>query len=166
MVSGTKPVIVIAATTRAVAAQARDLITIGCETDDPIFSIDDAIAASSLIGPLRTIERGKETQTVIPAVMAALVAAKTNQAARVVYDKDRDMQITGKRHACKAWYRVAFDDEGMIEATEFRFFSNGGAFADLSTAVMERTMMHADKMINPGVDYGQMIGDLSKERAG
>ncbi len=87
---------------------------------------------------------GKETQTVIPAVMAALVAAKTNLPARIIYDKDRDMQITGKRHAYKAWYRVAFDDDGMIEAAELQFFSNGGAFADLLTAVMERTMMHAD----------------------
>ena len=87
---------------------------------------------------------GKETQTVIPAVMAALVSSKTGKSARVIYAKDRDMQITGKRHQCKSWYRVAFDDEGRLIAVDFRFFSNGGAFADLSTAVMERTMMHCD----------------------
>ncbi len=87
---------------------------------------------------------GKETQTVIPAVMAALVAQKTGRSARVVYAKDRDMQVTGKRHDYKTWYRAAYDDAGRLLAVDFRFFSNGGAFADLSTAVMERTMMHAD----------------------
>jgi xanthine dehydrogenase large subunit len=87
---------------------------------------------------------GKETQTVIPAVIAALVSVKTGKSARVIYAKDRDMQITGKRHQCKSWYRVAFDDDGRLIAVDFRFFSNGGAFADLSTAVMERTMMHCD----------------------
>ncbi len=80
----------------------------------------------------------------IPAVMAALVAQKTGRSARVVYEKDRDMQVTGKRHDYKTWYRAAYDDDGRLLAVDFRFFSNGGAFADLSTAVMERTMMHAD----------------------
>lgn len=87
---------------------------------------------------------GKETQTVIPAVMAALVAHQTGRSARIVYDKDRDMQVTGKRHEYKTWYRAAYDDDGQLLAVDLQFFSNGGAFADLSTAVMERTMMHAD----------------------
>lgn len=87
---------------------------------------------------------GKETQTVIPAVMAALVAYHTGCSARVVYDKDRDMQVTGKRHQYKSWYRAAFDDEGRLLAVDVQFHSNGGAFADLSTAVMERSMMHCD----------------------
>jgi xanthine dehydrogenase large subunit len=86
---------------------------------------------------------GKETQTVIPAVMAALVASQTGRSARIVYDTDRDMTVTGKRHAYKTWYRAAHD-QGKLLAVEFRFFSNGGAFADLSTAVLERTMMHCD----------------------
>lgn len=221
-----QPVVVVAATCRQIAEQARKLIKIHCQATDPILTIEDAIEAESFIGPQRKIERGdvdgsiesathlvegifdcngqeqlyfesqaaiaipgeqgsmkvisstqsttevqaevakalgigmhqvicecprmggafggKETQTVIPAVMAALVAAKTNRSARVVYDKDRDMQVTGKRHEYKAWYRVAFDDDGVLEAVAFRFFSNGGAFADLSTAVLERTMMHSD----------------------
>lgn len=86
---------------------------------------------------------GKETQTVIPAVMAALVARKSGRSARIVYDTDRDMQVTGKRHAYKVWYR-AVHERGKLLAVEFRFFSNGGAFADLSPAVMDRTLMHAD----------------------
>ena len=87
---------------------------------------------------------GKETQAAIPALMAALVAHRTGRSARVVYTKDDDMKVTGKRHAYKTWYRVGFDDDGHIDAIEMKYFSNGGAFADLSTAIMERTLLHAD----------------------
>ena len=87
---------------------------------------------------------GKETQAAIPAVMVALVAQKTGRAARVVYSKDDDMHVTGKRHEVQAKVRLGFDDRGRIEAASFEVRSNGGAFADLSTAVLERTMLHLD----------------------
>ena len=87
---------------------------------------------------------GKETQAAIPALMAALVVDRTGRPARVVYGKDDDMQSTGKRHPYRTEYRVGCDRRGRIVAAQLRFFSNGGAFADLSTAVLERTMLHAD----------------------
>lgn len=87
---------------------------------------------------------GKETQSAIPAVMAALVAQKTGRPTRVVLPRADDMRITGKRHAYQTDYRIAFDESGRLLAAEFDFCSNGGAFADLSTSVMERTMLHAD----------------------
>jgi xanthine dehydrogenase large subunit len=87
---------------------------------------------------------GKETQGGIPAVMAALVALKTGRAARVIYNKDDDMCSTGKRHAYRAEWEVGFDDTGRILAYRVQFYSDGGAAADLSTSVMERTMLHAE----------------------
>lgn len=87
---------------------------------------------------------GKETQAVIPAVMAALVAQKLRRPARVVYTKDDDMKFTGKRHEYRARWSAAFDDNGLIDGARFEFHSNGGAFADLSTSVLERTMLHAE----------------------
>jgi len=87
---------------------------------------------------------GKESQAGIPGALAALAALKTGRPARLIYDKDTDMQITGKRHAYEAYYDVGFSDEGVIEGIAFDFFSNGGAYADLSTSVLERTMLHAD----------------------
>jgi xanthine dehydrogenase large subunit len=87
---------------------------------------------------------GKETQGTIPAVAAALVAAKTGRAARIVFGKDEDMRNTGKRHPYRCDFRVGCGAEGRITAAELVFHSNGGAFADLSTAVMERTLLHAD----------------------
>ncbi|QDU90750.1 Aldehyde oxidoreductase [Pirellulimonas nuda] len=87
---------------------------------------------------------GKETQSAIPAVMTALVARHTGRPARIVLTKDADMRLTGKRHPYKTWYKAAFDDQGMLLAVELEVYSDGGAFADLSTSVMERTMLHAD----------------------
>ena len=87
---------------------------------------------------------GKETQAVIPAVMAALVAEKTQRPARVAYSKDDDMRSTGKRHPYKIHYKAAFTSEGKITGVKFDIYSNGGAAADLSTAIMERTLFHSE----------------------
>ena len=87
---------------------------------------------------------GKETQSALPAVMAALVAHRTGRPARVVYGKAHDARVTGKRHAYRSRWRVAFDGTGRVLGLAVDFDSNGGAFADLSTSVMERTMLHAD----------------------
>jgi xanthine dehydrogenase large subunit len=87
---------------------------------------------------------GKETQGAHPALLAALVAHKTRRPARIVLSCDQDMQITGKRHPYQARYRVSFSDDGRITGLKIDFFSNGGFSADLSLAVMERTLIHAE----------------------
>jgi len=87
---------------------------------------------------------GKETQAVIPAVMAALVASKTNMPARIAYTKDDDMRSTGKRHPYKIHYKVSFSSKGKLRGLKFDIFSNGGAYLDLSNAVMARTLFHSD----------------------
>jgi len=87
---------------------------------------------------------GKETQAAIPALMVALVAQKTGRPARVVFNKDDDMRITGKRHAYLTRWAVGFQNDGRIESLRCEYFSNGGAATDLSPAVLERTLLHAD----------------------
>jgi len=87
---------------------------------------------------------GKECQATHPAVMAALVAHKTKRPARIVYNKDDDMQVTGKRHPFQNHYKVGFTAEGRITALDVTLYSDGGAFADLSTAVLGRAMTHID----------------------
>jgi xanthine dehydrogenase large subunit len=87
---------------------------------------------------------GKETQAAIPAMMAALVAHKTGRPARVIYNKDDDMRVTGKRHAYRSEWEVGFGDDGRIHALRVAYYSNGGASTDLSLAVMERTLLHTD----------------------
>lgn len=87
---------------------------------------------------------GKETQAAIPAILAAFVAHKTGRAARIIYDKDQDMISTGKRHPYRTEWEVGFDREGRILGMKTDLFSNGGATADLSMAVLERSMLHAE----------------------
>lgn len=87
---------------------------------------------------------GKESQAAPIAAFAALIAKKTGRPARLALSKDDDMIITGKRNPFEIHYRCGFGDDGAISALDAFFHSDGGAYADLSTAIMERAMLHAD----------------------
>lgn len=87
---------------------------------------------------------GKESQAGPFAVYAALVAKKLNRPARLVLTKDDDMIITGKRNPFENEYEVGFDEQGKILALKIDLYADGGAYADLSTAIMERAMKHSD----------------------
>jgi xanthine dehydrogenase large subunit len=87
---------------------------------------------------------GKESQAAPFAAYAALVAQKLGRPARVVLTKDDDMIMTGKRNPFENLYRVGFDGNGRILALDAQLFSDGGAYADLSTSIMERAMLHID----------------------
>lgn len=87
---------------------------------------------------------GKESQAAPYAAYAALVAQRSGRPARIVITKDDDMIATGKRNPFENNYRVGFDDRGKILALEVELFSDGGAYADLSTSIMERAMLHCD----------------------
>jgi xanthine dehydrogenase large subunit len=87
---------------------------------------------------------GKESQGAPYAAYAALVATKLKRPARVVLTKDDDMIMTGKRNPFEIFYKVGFNPEGKIQALVAELYSDGGAYADLSTAIMERAMLHCD----------------------
>jgi xanthine dehydrogenase large subunit len=54
------------------------------------------------------------------------------------------MSMTGKRHDFRADYDVAFDDEGRIRGYEVTLASRCGYSADVSSAINDRAMYHAD----------------------
>ncbi len=87
---------------------------------------------------------GKESQGNLPAAAAALAAKKTGRPAKVRYDRDDDMVITGKRHDFRIDYRVGFDDAGQILGVEFDQAVRCGMSFDLSVAISDRAMFHAD----------------------
>jgi xanthine dehydrogenase large subunit len=87
---------------------------------------------------------GKESNGNLPAAAAALVAAKTGRAAKVRYDRDQDMIITGKRHDFRIDYRVGYDADGRIEGIEFDQAARCGMSYDLSVPICDRAMFHAD----------------------
>ncbi len=87
---------------------------------------------------------GKETQAALFAAAAALVAARTGRPAKYRCDRDDDMVMTGKRHDFRVDYDVGFDDEGRVLALRLRLASRCGATVDLSPAINDRAMFHAD----------------------
>jgi len=87
---------------------------------------------------------GKESQSAPFAAMAALCAKKLNRPVRICLTKDDDMIMTGKRNPFENQYKIGFDNQGKILAWDVELFSDGGAYADLSTSIMERAMLHSD----------------------
>jgi xanthine dehydrogenase large subunit len=87
---------------------------------------------------------GKETQPALFAAAAALVAHHTGHPAKFRADRDDDMEITGKRHDFHVTYDVGFDDAGRIAGLRLALASRCGWSTDLSPAINDRAMFHAD----------------------
>ena len=87
---------------------------------------------------------GKETQATAPAAACALVAAKTGRPARLRYDRDDDMVLTGKRHDFVIRYDVGFEDTGVLTGLRLDLASRCGISMDLSPSINDRAMFHAD----------------------
>ena len=87
---------------------------------------------------------GKESQGNALAIACAVVASRTGRPAKMRYDRDDDMQITGKRHDFRIEYHVGFDAEGRLLAVDFTHFTRCGWSMDLSLPVADRAMLHAD----------------------
>ena len=87
---------------------------------------------------------GKETQGNHVACWAALLAQKTKRPVKIHLSRDDDQKITGKRHRFIINYEAGFDKEGQIEAVIFEQNSDAGAATDLSMAILERAMLHAE----------------------
>ena len=87
---------------------------------------------------------GKESQGNALAVACAVAASATGRPCKLRYDRDDDMVITGKRHDLKIRYKVGFDDKGQIAGIDFTHLVRCGWSQDLSLAVADRAMLHAD----------------------
>jgi len=87
---------------------------------------------------------GKETNPHHVAVWAALLATKCKMPVKIKLTRDEDQLITGKRHPYFITYKVAYTGAGIIQAIEMNLNSNGGHARDLSMAILERSMLHAE----------------------
>lgn len=87
---------------------------------------------------------GKESQASPFAALAALAAHRLKRPARLVLNRDEDMILTGKRNPFEIDYHIVFDGQGKILSLKTEMYSDGGAYADLSTSIMERAMLHCD----------------------
>ena len=87
---------------------------------------------------------GKETQANHVAAWAALLANATRRPVGIHLFRDDDQKITGKRHRFLSKYKIGFNDEGKILVYSVELNSDAGATTDLSRAILERAMLHAE----------------------
>lgn len=81
---------------------------------------------------------GKEEYPSIPAVHAAIAALKTGKPVKLVFDRSEDMICTTKRHPSKIMIRSYLDTAGRIIARDVDIKSDAGAYAGLSSVVLQR----------------------------
>jgi xanthine dehydrogenase large subunit len=86
---------------------------------------------------------GKEDQANTWAAIAALGSFCTGRPVKCILDRMADMRMTGKRHPYSTDFKIGFDKDLKIKAYKATFYQNAGAAADLSPAVLERTLFHA-----------------------
>ena len=96
---------------------------------------------------------GKEDQATAYAVMTALAASILKRPIKCALHRMDDMRMTGKRHPYSSDYKIGLTKGLKILAYEATFHQNAGAAADLSPAIMERTLFHATNAYNvPNVE--------------
>lgn len=86
---------------------------------------------------------GKEDQASAWGAFAAMVAWVLKRPAKCIPHRMEDMRMTGKRNPYSSDYKIGLDEDLNINAYEAVFYQNGGAAADLSPAILERTLFHA-----------------------
>lgn len=125
-------------------------IRIHSSTQSP--TLVQKIAARVLALPMNRVEvdvarlggafGGKEDQATFVAVMAALSSSLLQRPVKITLSRGDDMRMTGKRHPYSADFRIGLTEDYRIKAYSAVLYQNGGAAADLSPAIMERTLFH------------------------
>ncbi|WP_020601539.1 xanthine dehydrogenase molybdopterin binding subunit [Spirosoma spitsbergense] len=85
---------------------------------------------------------GKEDQANMWAALCALAAHVLKRPVKYALNRIEDMAMTGKRHPYSSDFKIGLDADLTIIAYEATFYQNAGAAADLSPAVLERTLFH------------------------
>src|SRR5882724_11302772 len=85
---------------------------------------------------------GKEDQANGWAALCALASLHLGQPVKYALSRADDIAMTGKRHPYSADFRIGLGKDGKILAYELTLFQNAGAAADLSPAVLERSLFH------------------------
>ncbi|TFG83057.1 MAG: aldehyde oxidase [Erysipelotrichales bacterium] len=81
---------------------------------------------------------GKEDYPSIPGVHAALAAIKTGKPVQLIYDRQEDIISTTKRHPSIIRIKSYLDEENTILAHVIDIKADAGAYAGLSSVVLQR----------------------------
>lgn len=86
---------------------------------------------------------GKEDQASGFAAMTAMAAYILQKPVKLSLHRHDDMMMTGKRHPYSSDFKIGLSRDLKILAFKTTLYQNGGAAADLSPAIMERTLFHS-----------------------
>ncbi len=84
---------------------------------------------------------GKES-TAVWIVAPALAAFLLKRPVKLVLERNDDIATTGKRHAYQYDYKLGLDKDGNILGYEVDLYQQAGACADISPAVLGRSLLH------------------------
>ncbi|GAA4460605.1 xanthine dehydrogenase molybdopterin binding subunit [Nibrella saemangeumensis] len=87
---------------------------------------------------------GKEDQANSWAALVSLATHRLRRPVKYVLHRMEDLRMSGKRHPYSSDFRIGLTKDLKIQAYQVTFYQNAGASADLSPAVMERTLFHAN----------------------
>ncbi len=85
---------------------------------------------------------GKEDQATPWAAMAALATYIHKKPVKLILSRADDIKMTGKRHPYSFDFKIGLSKDHKILCYQIEAFQNAGASADVSPAVMERTLFH------------------------
>ena len=86
---------------------------------------------------------GKEEQASGFASMVALASYILQKPVKLSLHRMDDMKMTGKRHPYNSDFKIGLSKDLKILAFQTTLYQNGGATADLSPSIMERTLFHS-----------------------
>jgi CO/xanthine dehydrogenase Mo-binding subunit len=86
---------------------------------------------------------GKEEYPSMIAGHAVLLALKSGQPVKIIYDRVEDMVATTKRHPSIVRHRTAVTRDGRLVAMAIDVLLDGGAYITLSPTVLSRGCIHA-----------------------
>lgn len=91
---------------------------------------------------------GKEDYPSIPAALCALASLKSGKPVQLVYDRKEDIVASTKRHPSIITIRSSLDDNNRIKAMDIEVKLDAGAYAGLSSVVLQRTIFSATGAYN------------------
>ena len=87
---------------------------------------------------------GKEAQADLWAVLATISSYVCQKPVYLALERTDDISWTGKRHEFVNSFSLKYNNQGDLLCYNLDLKANGGAYIDLSYAVLERALLHSD----------------------
>ncbi len=91
---------------------------------------------------------GKEDYPSLLACQVAVIARKAGKPVRLILKRREDMAVTPKRHPARLTYRATLDKEKLIIGLDVDITLDAGAYAGLSSVVLQRSLIAAIGVYN------------------